>query len=116
MAEWERNFEELISFDAAVYAVSVDDVEEANIVATIAPHLKIAYGASKSQSDSVGALWNHEGSYIEPTEFILGRGGIVLGSVYASGPVGRMSPTDVIQLIKAREHNGLSRPGKYIPK
>jgi len=73
-------------------------------------------GTSKSQSDSIGAWWNHDGSYIEPTEFILGRGGIILGSIYASGPIGRMNPTDVIQLIKAREQKGLSRPGKNVSK
>jgi peroxiredoxin len=116
LAEWERNLKELKALGAEVYAVSVDGVDEANIVATIAPHLNIAYGASKSQSDSIGAWWNHDGSYIEPTEFILGRGGIILGSIYASGPIGRMNPTDVIQLIKAREQKGLSRPGKNVSK
>ncbi len=103
MAEWERNFNELRELGAFVYAISVDNVEEANVVSNFAPNLNIAYGASKTQSDLVGAWWSSSGSYIEPTEFILGRGGIILGSMYASGPVGRMNPTDVINLIKSRE-------------
>ena len=103
LAEWERNFNELRELGALVYAISVDSIEEADIVSNFAPNINIAYGAYKIQSDLVGAWWNDSGSYIEPAEFILGRGGIILGSMYASGPVGRMSPADVINLIKSRE-------------
>ena len=36
-------------------------------------------------------------------EFLLGRGGIVLGSMYASGPVGRMGADEAVRLITMRE-------------
>ena len=36
-------------------------------------------------------------------EFLLGRGGVVLGSIYASGPVGRMGADEAIRQITNRE-------------
>ena len=40
---------------------------------------------------------------IQPAEFVLGRGSVVLGSMYASGPVGRMGADEVVRLITTRE-------------
>jgi len=36
-------------------------------------------------------------------EFLIGRGGVVLGSIYASGPVGRMGADEAIRQITRRE-------------
>jgi hypothetical protein len=40
---------------------------------------------------------------IQPAEFVLGRGSVVLGSMDASGPVGRMGADEVVRLITTRE-------------
>ena len=65
----------------------------------------MAYGATKSDGDAVGAWWSEErGGYIQPVEFLLGRGGTVLGDMYASGPVGRMGADEAIRLITRREN------------
>ena len=34
---------------------------------------------------------------------LLGRGGVILGSMYASGPVGRIGADEVVRLITTRE-------------
>ena len=64
----------------------------------------IAYGVTKEESETFGAWWSEDrGGYIQPAEFLLGRGGVVLGSVYASGPVGRMGADEAIRQITRRE-------------
>jgi hypothetical protein len=50
-----------------------------------------------------GAWWDSDRGFIQPAEFLLGRGGIVLGSMYASGPVGRMEADEAVRLITMRE-------------
>jgi hypothetical protein len=87
--------------------VSVDTLAEAKAVANKAmATFSIAYGCTKVDADAIGAWWGDhppDGEHIEPTEFLLGRGGVVLGSMYASGPIGRMSVDEAVRLITNRE-------------
>ena len=65
----------------------------------------VGYGVTKADAhilDAGGA--EDRGGYIQPTEFLLGRGGTVLGGMYASGPVGRMGADEAIRLITRREN------------
>ena len=64
----------------------------------------MAYGATKADGEAIGAWWSEDrDGYIQPAEFLLGRGGVVLGSMYASGPVGRMGADEAVRLINRRE-------------
>ncbi len=64
----------------------------------------MAYGITRDQADLLGSWWSDDrGGYIQPTEFLLGRGGTVLGAMYASGPVGRISPDEAVHFIEGRE-------------
>ncbi len=63
----------------------------------------VAYGVSRGESEVFGAWWDRDRGFIQPAEFLLGRGGIVLGSMYASGPVGRMGADEAVRLITMRE-------------
>ncbi len=65
----------------------------------------VAYGVTEDDFTSVGAWWttDHHGRYMQPTELLILRGGVVFGSMYASGPVGRMSVDEVITAVKSRE-------------
>ena len=89
-----------------IYAVSVDDkglaqeVKDKNNLS-----FPMAYGATKADGDLMGSWWSEDrGGYIQSTEFLLGRGGTVLGAMYASGPVGRMGADEAIRLITRREN------------
>ena len=64
----------------------------------------MAYGVTPDDAELLGAWWAeaHDG-HIQPTEFLLGRGGTVLGAMYASGPVGRISPDEAVHFIQGRE-------------
>lgn len=103
---------ELEALEATVYAVSVDSLEHAQEVAAKGLTFQVAYGATKDVADSIGAWWSEDrGGYIQPSEFLLGRGGIVLGSMYASGPVGRMGADEAIRLITNRERRRREQAG-----
>ena len=68
----------------------------------------VAYGLDETEHASIGAWWttDHHGRYMQPTELLISRGGAIFGSMYASGPVGRMSVEEVIVAIKSREQRG----------
>ncbi len=105
MAEWEANKAALEELDATIIAVSVDNQEQAQEVKDKGLTFPVAYGATKEDGDQVGAWWSEDrGGYIQPTEFLMGRGGVVLGAMYASGPVGRMGADEAIRQITRREN------------
>ena len=96
--------------EATIYAVSVDSLEQAQEVAAKGLTFPVAYGATKEEAESIGAWWSDDrGGYIQPAEFLLGRGCVVLGSMYASGPVGRMGADEAVRLITNRERRRLEQ-------
>ena len=111
LVAWEKIKQRLSEVDCQVIAASSDTQEEVGRVATL--HnitFALAHGITKNHADVLGAGWSDDstgtrisGGHIEPTEFILTSYGIVLGSMYAAGAVGRMDPEEAIQLIKSRE-------------
>ncbi|MCH7787678.1 MAG: redoxin domain-containing protein [Chloroflexi bacterium] len=96
--------EELDALGVTIYGISVDSQEHAQEVVDIGLTFPVAYGATKEDSDLMGAWWSEDrGGYIQPAEFMIGRGGVVLGAMYASGPVGRMGADEVVRSITNRE-------------
>ena len=92
------------ALEATIIAASVDDMEHAKEMADKGLTFPMAYGVTRGESESFGAWWSEDwGGYIQPAEFLLGRGGVVLGSIYASGPVGRMGADEAIRQITRRE-------------
>lgn len=104
LAKFEESKVELADLDVTVYAVSVDTQEQAQEVADTGLSFPILYGATQEHSDALDAWWSdRRGGFIQPSEFILGRGGVVLGSMYASGQVGRIEVDEAIRFITDRE-------------
>ena len=105
MAEWEEKSEELESLGCSVVAVSADSLEHAEkMQRESGAKFPIAYGVTREEAEALGAWWSDDrGGFVQPTEFLLGRGGTVLGSLYASGPVGRMSADEALYAIRNRE-------------
>ena len=65
----------------------------------------VAHNVEETSFAGVGAWWttDHHGRYMQPTELLISRGGVIFGSMYASGPVGRMSVDEVLVAIRNRE-------------
>ena len=100
--------------EATIYAVSVDTLEQAQEVSENGFTFPIAYGMTIGESETFGA-WpatDHHGTYLQPSEFLLGRGGVVLGSIYASGPVGRMGADEALTFITNRERRRREQEAK----
>jgi len=103
LAAYEAQKAELEALGATIYATSVDSIEQAREVVGRGLTFPVAYGTTREESELLGAWWEGERGFIQPAEFLLGRGGIVLGSMYASGPVGRMGADEAVRLITTRE-------------
>ncbi len=100
------------ALEATIIVASVDDQEHAQEMAGKGFSFKMAYGVTKEESESFGAWWSEDRvGYIQPAEFLIGRGGVVLGSIYASGPVGRMGADEAIRQITSRESMRKEREG-----
>ena len=101
LAAWEEKKAELEGLECSIYAVSAGNLEQATEVAGKGITFPIAYGATKEHAEAMDA-WdadNQHGWYIQPSEFLLGRGGTVLGAMYASGQVGRMGADEAVRFI-----------------
>jgi peroxiredoxin len=113
LAAYEEKKAELEALGATIYAASVDSLEQAQEVVKRGLTFPVAYGVTQEESELFGAWWERERGYIQPAEFLVGRGGVVLGSMYASGPVGRMGADEAVRLITMREHRRAQEPGAH---
>ena len=97
----------------AIVGASVEPKEVVQEMATKSGvTFPMAYGVSREDANLLGSWWSDDrGGYIQPTEFLLGRGGTVLGAMYASGPVGRISPDEAVHFIESRERRRLADGG-----
>lgn len=112
MAAWEEAKTELENLEATIIVASVDTLEQTQEVVDRGLTYPVAYGVSKEEAESFGAWWSQDrGGYIQPSEFLLGRGGVVLGAMYASGPVGRMGADEAIRQITNRERRRREEEG-----
>ena len=70
---------------------------------------RIAYGLTDVLLQGFDPWWadDHHGHYPQPMEFMVLRGGTIFGSMYASGPVGRMHVDEVLTSIRGREQRRL---------
>ena len=98
--------DELKQLGVSVIGATVEDRETAARMAEeVGLSFPIAYGVTPDSVESLAPWWTEDdrhGRYVQPTEFLLRRG-IVLGSMYASGPIGRMDVDEATALIRNRE-------------
>ena len=106
MAAYQSSLDELTELGVTVIAATVDDREA---VAAMAEEegltFPIAYGVTQESVASLAPWWtedNRHGRYLQPMEFLLRRD-TVLGSMYASGPIGRMDVEQALAFIRSRE-------------
>jgi len=87
---------------ASILAASVDTPDNAAVVQD-GLDFPIAHGVTRDQAASIGSWWEDRRSIIQPSEFILDRGGTVKSATYSTGPVGRLMPEDALKLIRFLE-------------
>lgn len=71
----------------------------------------LAYGITEEDVRELDPWWadDRHGRYTQPMEFLLLRGGTAFGTMYASGPVGRMGVDQVLASVRSREQRRLER-------
>lgn len=102
MVGFEKLKSELDGLGAQIVAASIDPIEKAREVAADVS-FPVAYGVTRADADALDAFWEDRRSIIQPSEFILGADGKVLGSSYSDGPLGRIDASDVVKWINFRE-------------
>ena len=88
----------------SVIAGTVEDRETAERMAEeVGLTFPIAYGITEDQVADLAPLWTEDerhGRYVQPTEFLVAkRRRTTFGTMYASGPIGRMSVDEVLYLL-----------------
>ena len=111
MATYQKNLEELEQLGVSVIGATVEDRDTAAQMAEeVGLSISIAYGVTEESVKVLAPWWTEDkahGRYLQPMEFLVLRHGIVFGSMYASGPIGRMGVDEVIASVKNRERRRL---------
>lgn len=99
MVGYEKLRDSLAELGVSIYAGSVDSEDLTREVAADVS-FPIAYGLSRETGEKLGAWWDEERGFIQPSEFFIGHDGKVIASTYSSSPIGRMEPEDGLALAK----------------
>ena len=106
MAAYQGSLGALDELGVTVIAATVDDREA---VAAMAQEegltFPVAYGVTQDTVAPLSPWWtedNRHGRYLQPMEFLVRRD-TILGSMYASGPIGRMDVEQALAFIRSRE-------------
>ena len=106
MAAYQGSLDALGELGVTVIAATVDDRETAaGMVQEDGLTFPVAYGVTPETVASLAPSWtedNRHGRYLQPMEFLV-RANTVLGSMYASGPIGRMEVEQALAFIRSRE-------------
>ena len=94
----EKHREQLEALGARIIAASVDKEEHAQEFARDVG-FPVAFGITGEDAVRLGAWWGEQRNNMQPAEFLIGRDGRVLHSLYASGPVGRMAPDELVRQL-----------------
>ena len=80
-------------------AASHDAPDKAAEVAANLP-FPVAGEVTREQAESIGAWWDDQRDFMQPSEFILNHRGRVMHSTYSSSPVGRTDPAEALVLLQ----------------
>ena len=93
---------ELKAIGVEVLAASVDNHEDARRFAQeTGATFPVAYGLDPERiSELTGAFWETRRKILHATGFLIKPDGTLAHAVYAAGPIGRYTASDVIQNVK----------------
>ena len=98
MAGYDERRGAFAELGVSIFAAAVDTKEQTLKVAEPLG-FPVAYGVTREQADLLGAWWDEQRAFIQPSEFLI-RGGKVAMSTYSNSPIGRMDPAEMLTLIK----------------
>ena len=104
LASYQRMLEELSSEDIRVTAFSTDDEENARkMVDDHQLEFPVGFGVDMAETaKTLEGYVNVEHQSLESSNFLLRPDGTIELSVYASSSVGRLTPQDVLDIVRRR--------------
>ena len=102
LADYEEHFAEFIALNTGIIAASADSMVKAKEVAEQLS-FPVAYGVTEQQSIELGAWWENKQGFIQPSEFIIDKQGVIISSTYSSSPIGRTLPEDALSWLRFLE-------------
>ena len=108
MAGFNDILTELQSEGVGIIGASSDDLEHGREVQQKLG-FPIAYGVTQTQAGTIGAWWENNRQFVQPSEFVLDGDGNVVSATYSTGPIGRVMADDALKLVqfyKKREAKG----------
>ena len=112
LASYQAKLGELESAGVTVVAAAVDPLAQTKeMVESLGLTFPVAYGVTDADVAEYSPWFGDDqhGHYIQPMELIVLRGGTVFGSMYASGPVGRIGVEEVLDAVRSREGRRLGQ-------
>lgn len=102
MADYQSKLADLQALDIALIAASIDPKETAQKTANeLGLKFPVAYGLdAQSVSSATGAFFEPEKKFLHATGFLLKPDGKIQVAAYSTGPLGRLTAADVVQLVK----------------
>lgn len=103
MADFQNKAGDFEAAGVRLLAVSVDaEAHAQQTVQTLQLSYPVGYGISSDEvSASTGAYFDAEKKYLHATGFIMRPDGTVAGGVYSTGPVGRYTAADALDIVTA---------------
>ena len=96
---FEKQRDAMADLGISIIAGSVDSEDKSVEVATDL-NFPVAWGMTREMGDEIGAWWDEDRNFVQPSEFLITNTGKVLASTYSSSPVGRMDPEDALAVAK----------------
>jgi peroxiredoxin len=102
LADYQAKLGDLQALDIALVAASVDPKETAGkTVNDLGLKFPVAYGLdAQAVSSATGAFFEPEKKFLHATGFLLKPDGKIQVAAYSTGPLGRLTASDVVQLVK----------------
>lgn len=103
MADFEAKGEDYRAAGIRLIAGSVDSEDNARKVARdLSLSYTVAYGLDAEEISALtGAYYDPEKKYLQAAGFIVKPDGVVAGAVYSTGPIGRYTAADALDLVTA---------------
>lgn len=96
----------------SVFAATVDSEEKVQEIVDGGISFPMGFGVTREDGDRLGSWWDERRNFIQPSEFVIDKRGVVLHSTYSASPIGRTDPGDVLSILKFLEARKKAAPKK----
>lgn len=96
---FEKRLSDFKTIGTSIIAASVDPIEKAQEVAE-SVSFPVAWGVDREIGKALGSFWDEERDFIQPTELVVNKQGLIISSTYSSSPLGRVNPEEALLLMK----------------